>query len=211
MSRDPRYQYPSHLRPALNKEERQNTIAQCLELAKQYDFDTFAFSGTSGAAVGFVLAHLLNKEVIVVRKPNEPRRAGIAYEVEGYRHSVRYMIVDDLISTGTTAGRIVHGVRRIAPTAEPIGILTYNSMRVVNQDRNPSIWTDVMDCAAAAEVASAKLVEQTTIYSAAKIYYSPVAIEAMKIMLNGGSDDSVDSLKDVPSSASDLPCVSAGH
>jgi orotate phosphoribosyltransferase len=146
----PMYQYPSHLRPALNKEERYRTLERCTELLSHYEFDTLAFSGVSGAAVGFVLAHLLDKEVIIVRKPDERRRAGQHYNVEGYIKAKRYIIVDDIVASGTTAARVIRGVRVVAPTAELVGILTYdNRAKIITHDpfaEFPTTWNDVQRC-----------------------------------------------------------------
>ncbi len=66
-------------------------------------------------------------QVIVVRRPTEKRRASEQYKQEGYRKSRCYIIVDDLISTGTTAARVIRGVRNLAPRAGLIGILLYSS------------------------------------------------------------------------------------
>lgn len=121
------YQYPSHLAPVLNRRTRDATVKKCIEVLLNHDFDTLAFSGMSGAGIGFVLAHILHKEVILIRKPGEPRRAGMTYFNEGYKDAKRYVIIDDLISTGTTAARVIRGVRELCPNAFLVGILTYFS------------------------------------------------------------------------------------
>src|SRR5229473_3316905 len=98
----PAYQYPTHLRPAMNREERKETVEACIAKLQRYEFDTLAFSGISGASIGFILAQLMDKEVISVRQPGTYRRADNQYLEEGYCHALKYVIVDDLISTGTT-------------------------------------------------------------------------------------------------------------
>jgi len=129
----PAYQYPTHLRPAMNREERKETIEACIAKLSHEEFDTIAFSGISGASIGFILAHMMDKEVISVRQPGVKRRAGNQYTEEGYRHALKYIVVDDLISTGTTVARVIRGVRKIAPQAELAGILVYyNRVKVIH-------------------------------------------------------------------------------
>jgi adenine/guanine phosphoribosyltransferase-like PRPP-binding protein len=145
----PVYQYPSHLRPAMNREERRETVEACIQKLRQYEFDTLAFSGISGVSIGFILAQLMDKEVISVRQPGVRRRAGSQYNEEGYRHALKYVIIDDLISTGTTAARVIRGVRKIAPQAELVGILVYyNCVQLVRpptpfDDKHSYEWTNV--------------------------------------------------------------------
>jgi len=136
----PAYQYPTHLRPAMNREERKETIEACIAKLSHEEFDTIAFSGISGASIGFILAHMMDKEVISVRQPGVKRRAGNQYTEEGYRHALKYIVVDDLISTGTTVARVIRGVRKIAPKAELAGILVYyNRVKIV---RPPTPYDD---------------------------------------------------------------------
>lgn len=138
--RGPAYQYPTHLRPAMNREERKETIEACIEKLSREEFDTLAFSGISGSSIGFILAHMMNKEVISVRQPEVKRRAGNQYTEEGYRHALKYIVVDDLISTGTTVARVIRGVRKIAPQAQLAGILVYyNRVKIV---RPPTPFDD---------------------------------------------------------------------
>lgn len=128
----PAYQYPTHLRPAMNRVERKKTVEACIEKLRQYEFDTLAFSGISGASIGFILAQLMDKEVISVRQPGVKRHAGNQYNEEGYRHALKYIVIDDLISTGTTVARVIRGVRKIAPQAEFVGVLVYyNRVKLV--------------------------------------------------------------------------------
>lgn len=133
----PAYQYPTHLRPAMNREERKETVEECIQKLRQFDFDTLAFSGISGASIGFILAQLMDKEIISVRQPGVKRRAGNQYNEEGYRHALKYVVIDDLISTGTTAARVIRGVRKIAPQAELVGILVYYNRVVLLRPPTP--------------------------------------------------------------------------
>jgi orotate phosphoribosyltransferase-like protein len=133
----------------MNREERKETVEACIQKLQQFDFDTFAFSGISGTSMGFILAQLLDKEVISVRQPGVKRRASSQYNEEGYRHALKYVIIDDLISTGTTGARVIRGVRKIAPQAELVGILVYyNCVQLIRpptpfDDKHPYEWANV--------------------------------------------------------------------
>jgi orotate phosphoribosyltransferase len=124
------YEYPMHLKPAMNSEQRLRTIQRAIQMLQPHNFDTLAFSGISGSSIGFILAHILNKEVISVRQPGVMRRAG-GRDVEGYRKAQRYIIVDDLISTGKTVARVIRGVRQLAFHAQCVGALLYYNQKFI--------------------------------------------------------------------------------
>ena len=91
------------------------------------EFDAIAFSGMSGAMFAPILAHILKKEIIMVRKRADmPERGHSSFGVEGYAAAKRYVIVDDLVSTGTTA-RYIHGhiSQDFAPDAACVGVYCY--------------------------------------------------------------------------------------
>jgi orotate phosphoribosyltransferase len=119
------YQCASHIASTVNRWTRERVIEGCVKVLSNLDYDTFAFQGASGIGISMILAHLLEKEVILVRKEGEPRQASARYKVEGYREAKRYVVVDDLISTGITAARVICGVRSLVPNAELAGILLY--------------------------------------------------------------------------------------
>lgn len=77
---------------------------------KQVEFDTVAFCGMSGTMFGPILAHLMNKEVLLVRK-DEQRHS--YYDTEGHKHAKRVLIVDDFRSSGNTMRRIMYRVRQL--------------------------------------------------------------------------------------------------
>ena len=83
--------------------------------AEKLDFDAIAVRGTSGLLVGTMIAAMMNKSLVVVKKPNDGTHSG--YEVEGasvafeeHGKALRYIIVDDLVSSGSTVQAIVNGV-----------------------------------------------------------------------------------------------------
>lgn len=119
------YQCATHIAATVNRRARNKAIEDCMAALKNIEYDTFAFQGASGIGISLILAHLLQKETILVRKDGEPRQADARYKVEGYKEAKRYIVVDDLISTGMTAARVIQGVHSLAPEAELVGILLY--------------------------------------------------------------------------------------
>ncbi|UVK63358.1 phosphoribosyl transferase [Mycobacterium phage Shygu2] len=85
-----------------------------LELAKQYlanvDYDTLVGTGLSGTIAVTTLARLLDKNYLVVRKPNDG--AHTSMKAEG-RIGKRWVFVDDLIASGRTFGRVWDAVHII--------------------------------------------------------------------------------------------------
>lgn len=113
-----------HLRHALNRDEADILFAKCIGVLEPLTFDTFAFSGNSGALVAPVMAHKLQKEMIMVRKPDVT--CASSFPVEGFEDAQKYVIIDDMVASGSTTQRIVRGVQRFSPQARCVGLLLYN-------------------------------------------------------------------------------------
>lgn len=92
-----------------------------IKALKQWDFDSIAFRGMSGAVSAPVIALTLHKNLILVRKKEEKTHS--IYPVEGYAASTRYVIVDDFISSGETVRAIRDSIRKFATKATCIGVL----------------------------------------------------------------------------------------
>jgi len=119
----------------VNKNERNKVLNKCRRVLKEFDdFDTIAFSGNSGSLMSFPLAHRLNKEIMVVRKPRETESAYSCLMVEGIiPFNRRIIIIDDFVSTGKTIRYIVNTIKEEdkksnngITTCEFVGILLYN-------------------------------------------------------------------------------------
>ena len=84
-------------------------INTATEHLQQYDFDAIAVRGVSGLTRGSILAHLMCKGLIVVRK-DEGRHS--IHEVEGtvIRPGGHWIIVDDFVMTGATVAAILNQV-----------------------------------------------------------------------------------------------------
>lgn len=91
------------------------------------DFDTIAFSGTSGAGLAYVLSYSLNIPLLMVRKKTDDTHS--IFHVEGNTDVKKYLIIDDLIFTGDTAAHIVKSIYDVAPFAKCVGLLLYNTSR----------------------------------------------------------------------------------
>lgn len=115
----------SHLERAIPRAKRDKTIADCIKALNGADFDTIAVRGISGLLIGPILAHIMKRELLVIRKTGE--KTASPFEFEGHYGARRYIILDDLISSYSTAVHIVRGVKLCAPSAELVGILLYNT------------------------------------------------------------------------------------
>jgi len=67
-------------------------------------FDAIVFRGMSGALVAPIVAYLLKKPVVLVRKDKNTHST---YWVEGLHEVNRYIVIDDLICTGKTMNEIL--------------------------------------------------------------------------------------------------------
>lgn len=85
-------------------------------------FDSFAARGVSGLVFGAKLAHVMRKNLVVVRKPNESAHSDVM--VEGLKPS-RYVFVDDFVNTGATKCAVVEGIKARHPSAQLVGVYLY--------------------------------------------------------------------------------------
>ena len=83
-------------------------------------FDSIAFTGNSGACLAIIIAHTLNKELIMVRKSMDCHSS---FKVEGYSSSKRYLIIDDFISMGSTVTKIQKEIHKSLPKTKCVGVL----------------------------------------------------------------------------------------
>tara|TARA_B100000524_G_C23561529_1_gene338473 strand:+ start:210 stop:722 length:513 start_codon:yes stop_codon:yes gene_type:complete len=91
-----------------------STINKLIDIAKKYEFDLVASIDARGFLFGSVIAHQLNKGLIMVRKKNKLPGKTISYEYElEYGNDTleinidaknkKFLLVDDLLATGGTA------------------------------------------------------------------------------------------------------------
>jgi adenine/guanine phosphoribosyltransferase-like PRPP-binding protein len=124
-----------HLRRAIPRIDVDRIVEFFVRELKNFEqkygtFDTFAFCGMSGALIAPLLAHLLGKELLMVRKNSgldgsNASRSG--FYVEGYVHAKRIVVVDDLISTGATMKNIHDGIKAKCPGSEFAAMVLYEN------------------------------------------------------------------------------------
>lgn len=122
-----------------------------LALAK-YSFDAIAVRGVSGLLIGPALALELDKTLIVVRKPGDHKPifdggSHSGYTIEGDISASRYVIVDDCVSSGTTAKEILRKIEERylearMPQPRCLGVLEtgYRSIQVPEHYELNSGW-----------------------------------------------------------------------
>lgn len=119
----------TYLRHGVNTKQRDAVVAEAVaKLTPIADtFDAIAFRGVSGALVAPIVAYLLKKDVLVVRKPRTDETSHSYLTVEGTDAAApRYLIVDDLIATGKTVDAIIDAVYQSRSKAECVGVYCYN-------------------------------------------------------------------------------------
>lgn len=102
---------PSHTSKVFNVEELPKLVKQALpvlrKLRRRIKFNTLAVSGHSGIVLATLLCAKLKMPLLAVRKDGDNMCADDC-RVNGTRlKDCRYLIIDDLISSGTTLRRIL--------------------------------------------------------------------------------------------------------
>lgn len=111
----------TYLDKYLNPKKSKAKFEKAVEILKKLKFDSIAFCGVSGALIAPVLAHALNKKLIVVRKNNQKSHSYL--KVEGNYSSKTYVIADDFVTTGRTVKTIKREIKKEIPNAQCIGVL----------------------------------------------------------------------------------------
>jgi adenine/guanine phosphoribosyltransferase-like PRPP-binding protein len=114
----------SHTCRVLNHKNRNKIIIKAVcDLRKITDtFDSIACCGVSGLMVVPQIAELLNKNIVIVRKPDEKRYSD--FYIEGVS-PFRYVVVDDLICSGNTFKLIRDSIYEDNPKARCVGLYCY--------------------------------------------------------------------------------------
>ena len=131
MSHTP-YISSSYLHCMLDKREFDRRVSTARDILSKYKYDAIAFRGMSGALLAAPLAHMLDKTMIMVRKPKVDCHTSRA--VEGDNAARRYIIVDDVICSGNTLRTIIRAVKRFAPAAECVGYLEWNNLYAMSHE-----------------------------------------------------------------------------
>lgn len=114
-----------------------NDICDLLEPI-EYTFDYIVVSGVSGLLVGPVIAYLLDKQIVVVRKTKGDHSTHTV-EFLPEETDFSYLILDDLVCSGDTLKRMV---RQMPADSTCVSVLTYYyGLKLSNLDR----WFDPED------------------------------------------------------------------
>lgn len=135
----------------------QKTADRCLRAAEQmrkdHPFDAIAFTGTSGAAMAYILSNMMTVPLICVRKSTEQSHYSMAGHglIEGFTAAERYIIVDDMVCSGATAYAIRKAVETRIPRAKLVGMVLYNTRPSMKEFRfwdeaKPSLTVPVIGC-----------------------------------------------------------------
>ena len=100
-----------------------SAIKKLIEIIKNYDFDLVASIDARGFLFGSVIAHNLNKGLIMVRKKNKlpVKKISYEYELEYGKDTLeinidvkdkKFLLVDDLLATGGTANAALELIKK---------------------------------------------------------------------------------------------------
>lgn len=89
---------------------REQLISLAHQELSSVNFETIIVRGTSGLIVGPILAHLMSKNLVVVRKKGESSHTSLS--VSGYPCG-RSVIVDDFIDSGNTVQIILNTIAEL--------------------------------------------------------------------------------------------------
>jgi orotate phosphoribosyltransferase len=126
----------AHFNYSLPRDAADTTIRLCVEELSKIEFDAIAFCGMSGALIAAPLAHLMHKELLMVRKNAGNDGSHSTKFVEGIQIAkLKIVIIDDLICTGSTMRNIVMGLNRFIPGKlyEIAGVILYDEARRTQQ------------------------------------------------------------------------------
>ena len=135
----------SHTCHVLNHKERNKIIirAVCKLRKIQDSFDSIACCGVSGLMVVPQIAELLSKHIIVVRKNGE--KCYSEFRTEGVA-PFRYIIIDDLICSGSTVKHIKKTIRSEYSRANCMGVYCYlpkETAYSMNEDGSKLCYRDL--------------------------------------------------------------------
>lgn len=97
---------------ACDRNKRKRIIDKCVAQLKpkSNQFSAIAVTGYSATIFGAPVAYLLNKNIVVVRKPGVESQS--CSPVQGLGNT-RCVFIDDLVASGDTLARVVEGVESI--------------------------------------------------------------------------------------------------
>ena len=125
-----------------------STIDKLIDIAKNYEFDLVASIDARGFLFGSVIAHQLNKGLIMGRKKNNLQGKTISFEYElEYgtdtleinvdAKNKKFLLVDDLLATGGTANAALELIKKAG--GETSCFLSLIELTFLNGKKNISV------------------------------------------------------------------------
>ena len=125
-----------------------STIDKLIDIAKNYEFDLVASIDARGFLFGSVIAHQLNKGLIMVRKKNKlpGKTISFEYELEYGTDTLeinvdaknkKFLLVDDLLATGGTANAALELIKKAG--GETSCFLSLIELTFLNGKKNISV------------------------------------------------------------------------
>lgn len=109
----------SYFPKAIDRNLRQEAVKEAVNFLGRLDFDAFAGRGLSGITMAAVLAHVMDKHLLPIRKITNEQSSGHCHDgiqvpmTWSMRNSpeLRVVIVDDFTNTGTTIQKCVDALK----------------------------------------------------------------------------------------------------
>lgn len=126
--------HAEYLKSIFDVKLRNRTVAAIVKTlrANKVKYDTIAVTGVSGVTMGSMVAFHLKKRLAIVRKKSDTTHSWINVEHlpesrnKGKFH--RYVIIDDLISSGDTVKNIASSIKKeTGGKSECVGAVLYNN------------------------------------------------------------------------------------
>jgi hypothetical protein len=120
----------SYLKEWLHGPNLLRTINATIKACSQVEFEAVAYRGMSGSLVAPAVAAFMGKDLIMVRKTDGPDSGSHSdYRTEGRRDAIRYVIVDDFISSGSTVAAILEQIYTdLNYQSRCVGIVEYTKL-----------------------------------------------------------------------------------
>lgn len=118
----------TYLEELVDTKQLQERVDRCIMVLKEHDvkFDAIAYCGMSGGLIAPILAVMMDKSLIMVRKGDDrlyPSDSHSDLLVEGDYAARSYIVADDFISSGKTVREIRKRVKKFAPGAKFVGAI----------------------------------------------------------------------------------------
>ena len=104
-------------------------IQACAVFDSVRPFQTIVFTGASGSMIGPALAAMSGKKMVLVRKCKTEVSTHSYRNAEGAKDAGEYLIVDDLVGTGTSVDRIIDRMNRHDRDSSCVGVVQYAAGR----------------------------------------------------------------------------------